>query len=91
MKDTELVYIYITVMKRTQIYFDEEIYNYLKRESEIRKKTISELIREAVKEKMSRRKVKILKALEEVKGIWKDREIDPTQFVEKLREDRVGW
>ncbi len=78
-------------MKRTQIYLDEEIYSYLKRESRIRKKTISELIREAVKEKMSRRKVKILKALEEVKGIWKDREIDPTQFVEKLREDRVGW
>lgn len=78
-------------MKRTQIYLDEEIYSYLKRESRIRKKTISELIREALKEKMARRKVKLLKALEEVKGIWSDRDIDPTSFVENLREDRAGW
>jgi len=56
-------------MRRTQIYLDEEIYAYLKRESILRKKTVSELIREALKEKMTNRQKRILKALNEVKGL----------------------
>lgn len=78
-------------MRRTQIYLDEEIYNYLKRESGLRKKTISELIREALKEKMANRRNKIIKALNEVKGLWKDRELNPPEFVRNIREDRAVW
>ncbi len=50
-------------MRRTQIYLDEEIYAYLKRESKLRKKTISELIREAIKEKIQNSKDKMLSTL----------------------------
>ena len=78
-------------MRRTQIYLDEEIYSYLKRESSLKKKTISELIREALKEKMTNRRNRILKALDEVKGLWKDKEINPSTFVRNIREDRTVW
>ncbi len=78
-------------MRRTQIYLDEEIYAYLKRESILRKKTISELIREALKEKITNRRKRILKALNEVKGLWKDREINPSEFMRTIREDRTVW
>jgi len=78
-------------MRRTQIYLDEEIYAYLKRESSLRKKTISELIREALKEKITNRRKRILKALNEAKGLWKDREINPSEFVRNIREDRTVW
>jgi len=78
-------------MRRTQIYLDEEIYAYLKRESRLRRKTISELIREALKEKITNRRKRILKALNEVKGLWKDREINPSEFMRNIREDRTVW
>lgn len=78
-------------MRRTQIYLDEEIYAYLKRESKLRKKTISELIREAIKEKIQNRKNKMLSALKEVAGIWKDRGINPEEFIKTVREDRHLW
>jgi len=78
-------------MKRTQIYLDETTYRYLKRESLIRKKTMSELIREAIKEKMLNKKRKILSSLEEIIGIWKDKDIEPENFLQKVREDRQIW
>jgi metal-responsive CopG/Arc/MetJ family transcriptional regulator len=78
-------------MRRTQIYLDEEIYAYLKRESRLRKKTISELIREAVKEKIQNRKNKMLSALKEVAGIWKDRDVNPEEFIKTVRKDRRTW
>ena len=81
------MYIYI-IMKRTQIYLDETTYRYLKRESLIRKKTMSELIREAIKEKMLNKKRKILSNLEDIIGIWKDKDIEPESFLQKVREDR---
>jgi len=84
------MYIYI-IMKRTQIYLDETTYRYLKRESLIRKKTMSELIREAIKEKMLNKKRKILSNLEEIIGIWKDKDIEPESFLQKVREDRQIW
>ena len=77
-------------MRQTQIYLNEETYNYLKRESSLSKKTISELIREALKEKMTNRRKRILKALNEVKGLWK-REINLSEFLRNIREDRTVW
>jgi metal-responsive CopG/Arc/MetJ family transcriptional regulator len=77
-------------MRRTQIYLEEEIYSYLKRESKLRGKTISELVREAIREKLNRRKEKLLRSLESAAGIWKDRKIEPSEFLRGIREDR-NW
>ena len=33
----------------------------------------------------------ILKALNKVKGLWKDREINPSEFMRNIREDRTLW
>ena len=57
-------------MKRTQIYFDEHTYEYLKKESEAKHITMSEVIRQSLREKMNRKVQKALKAADRVSGIW---------------------
>ena len=60
-------------MKRTQIYIDEKTYSHLERESKIKGVSVSEIIRESVKNKLSKRAERILKSAEKVYGLWKDR------------------
>lgn len=78
-------------MKRTQIYLDEDIYRYLKKESEIKHLSVSEVIRSSIREKMNRKLQKILTATEKVSGIWKDRDIDVERRIRALRKDRKAW
>jgi len=75
-------------MKRTQIYIDEGTYKHLKKESEITGKTISELIRESIGDKMNQRVDELLRRTESVFGIWKDREFDVEAHIRDLRKDR---
>jgi predicted CopG family antitoxin len=86
------MYIYISIqedlMKRTQIYIDEETYGNLKRESRLRGVSVSELIRESLQQKMSGRVERIIRATEGVSGIWKDRRFDVEEFVRSARRDR---
>jgi len=76
-------------MKRTQIYLDEETFEYLKVESNLRGITISEVIRESIKDKRHQSKEKILSALDEVVGVWKNRRLDTEKYIRGLRRDRI--
>ncbi len=73
-------------MKRTQIYLDEDIYNYLKEESLKTGKTISELIREKIRKEIEQNKNNLLQAIREVAGLWNDRTEDIDNFVRELRK-----
>lgn len=78
-------------MKRTQIYLDEDTYVYLKKESELKRLSISEVIRAGIREKMNRKVQKILKATDKVSGIWADRPLDVERHIRTLRKDRKVW
>lgn len=78
-------------MKRTQIYLDEDTYGYLKKESELKRLSISEVIRAGIRDKMNRRVQKILKATDKVSGIWGDRSLDVERHIRTLRKDRKTW
>ena len=73
-------------MRRTQIYLDEEIYNYLKSESQRTGKTISELIREKIRKEINQNKDNLLKAIHSVSGIWKEKSENPESFIRNLRK-----
>jgi len=75
-------------MKRTQIYLDEEIYNCLKEESKKTGKTISELIREKLKKEIHHNTDKLLKAIDEVAGIWSYQKDDVNEFIRELRRSK---
>ena len=78
-------------MRRTQIYFDDETYQYLKKESQATHTTISEVIRQSIREKMNRRVQKALKAADRIVGIWQDRDIAVEKHIRTLRKDRKSW
>ena len=81
-------------MKRTQLYLDDDIAKVLSTVSRQQGRTISELVRECIREKFGR-KESLDKAVlaKEIAGIWKGRKdlgkTDP--FVRRLRKDsRAG-
>ncbi len=71
-------------MKRTQIYLDEDILQVLKKESHLKKKNISSIIRDTLREKFLKKKH--LNAVEETAGLWKDRDFDVEEYVRNLRK-----
>ncbi len=75
-------------MKRTQIYLDQEIFNSLMVESKKYKKTISELIRDCIKDSRKNKVDNIQNAMENIKGLWQDKDIDVDRYIRDLRTDR---
>ena len=75
-------------MKRTQIYIDEEIYGSLKRESKLKGISISEIIRDSLEKKLRSRVEKIIRATDNVSGLWKNRRFDVEEFIRAARSDR---
>lgn len=75
-------------MRRTQIYLDEVLYDYLKEESKTKKKTISDIIRENIRSTMPTNTENILKNASNAYGIWKDKEADVDAHVRAIRKDR---
>jgi negative regulator of replication initiation len=74
-------------MRRTQIYLDDEIYEILKKESSILGKSASQIIRENLKESILNRQEKIIKAIDDSKGAWKDKtDFEVNGFIRKLRK-----
>ena len=73
-------------MKRTQIYLEEDILQVLKKESVIKKKNISSIIRDTLREKFLNKKY--TNALDEAAGIWKDRDFDTEDYVRNLRKGK---
>ena len=75
-------------MRRTQIYLDETLYDYLRHESETKKKTISDIIRENIRSSMPGNTDRIIQSASKVYGVWKDKEMDVDAYVRTGRRDR---
>jgi hypothetical protein len=79
-------------MRRTQLYLDDHLWNALHACARSRKTTVSELVRQAVRERYLGRRDEQMKAMQEFVGIRKDRSIplDVVDYVRSLRRsDRL--
>lgn len=79
-------------MRRTQLYLDDHLWNALHARARGRKTTISELVREAVRERYLGRQDEQRKAMQEFVGIRKGHSepLDAAQYVRGLRRgDRL--
>lgn len=75
-------------MQRTQIYLSEKEINILSSISISAKKTVSQLIREAIDKYYSDKKHDFVYALHKVSGIWKGRNDLSAGYIRNLRADR---
>ncbi len=75
-------------MKRTQIYIDERTYIRLEENSKAIGTSVSEFIRQSIREKLNKRNSKILKAADVVFGMWKTRKFNVDEYIRKSRQDR---
>jgi hypothetical protein len=77
-------------MKRTQLYLNEDIWKALHIRARQRKTSISELVRQAVREKYGRSGADRGEAMQALVGIWKDRQDlpDSEQYVRRLRKGK---
>lgn len=74
-------------MRRTQLYLDDHLWNALHARARSRKTTVSELVREAVRERYLGKRDEQMKAMQEFVGIRKERS-DPQDAVEYVRSLR---
>jgi hypothetical protein len=77
-------------MKRTQLYMEDDVWKVLQIRAKQSKSTISELVRQAVREKYLDDKSKRREALLSAIGIWKDRTDlpDTETYVRSLRNGK---
>lgn len=78
-------------MKRTQIYIDDNTYKYLRKESEAKHVTVSEVIRQSIRERMNRKVQRVLKAADRAFGLWRKRDFDVEKHIRDMRKDRKTW
>jgi ribbon-helix-helix CopG family protein len=79
-----------TNMKRTQLYLDDDIAKILSTVSRQKGKTVSELVRECVREKFgAKEKINKTELARELGGIWKNRTDlgDTEKYLRKVRTD----
>ena len=77
------MYIYIIrgyIMKRTQIYIDDEMFSFLEKESKLKNKSISELIRESIRGNYIYNSNVMVKRLHDVFGQWSNRLVDVNTY-----------
>lgn len=77
-------------MKRTQLYLHEDIWKTLHIRARQQGSTISELVRQAVREKFCSSPVRRKEAMQALVGIWKDRKDLPEteSYVRRLRKGK---
>ena len=77
-------------MKRTQLYLNEDIWKALHIRSKQQGTSISELVRQAVRDKYGSSPARRKQAMQALVGIWKDRKDlpDPTTYVRRLRKGK---
>lgn len=77
-------------MKRTQLYLDDDLWSVLRAHSRDSNTTVSELVRQAGREKYLSEAAERKAAMQAIVGIWKDRDDsrDSTAYVQGLRKDR---
>lgn len=78
------------IVRRTQLYLDDDLWNALHIRSRQEKTTISELVRQAVRERYLDKADERRAAMLGIVGIWKDRADiqDSTAYIRELRKDR---
>ena len=76
-------------MQRTQLYLSDEIAAKLRRLSRKERKTVSQLVREALEAKyLGEKRLPLKDALNACRGLWADRkDFDAGRFIRSLRED----
>jgi len=76
-------------MRRTQLYLDDDLWNALHARARSQRTTISDLVRQAVRDRYLGDLDERRKAMEALVGIWKDRTDlpDSTEYVRSLRQD----
>jgi hypothetical protein len=77
-------------MKRTQLYLNEDIWKALHIRSRQLGTSVSELVRQAVREKYASSRVARRQAMQALVGIWKDRRDlpDSETYVRRLRKGK---
>ena len=77
------------MMKRTQIYIEDDVWRLLRMKARQDRTTISDLVRAAVREKYLSSTSELREALLAAVGVWKDRsDLPDTQsYVRQLRKD----
>ena len=77
-------------MKRTQLYLDDDIAKILSTVSRQKGQTISELVRECVREKFGRKEnIDKVELARQLGGVWKNRKDlgETKKYVRRLRRD----
>ena len=77
-------------MKRTQIYLDEDIWKVLHIHSRQRHTSISNLVRQAIRDRYGSSPANRSKAMQALVGIWRDRNDlpDTGKYVRQLRKGK---
>ena len=77
-------------MKRTQLYLDEDIWKALHILSRQRRTSISELVRQAIRDRYISSRADRNKAMQALVGIWRDRDEirDTEKYVRRLRKGK---
>ncbi|HEY3825912.1 MAG TPA: CopG family transcriptional regulator [Bryobacteraceae bacterium] len=79
-------------MRRTQLYLDDDLRNTLHSRARSKKTTLSELVREAVRERYFGPRDERMKAMQEFVGVRKglsgSTESDAVRYVQNLRRER---
>lgn len=81
---------YIHRMVRTQLYLDEAIHRRLRTLARRQGRTLSELVRDALRQAYGKPHADEQEAtLRAIEGLWRDRDDigDPTEYVRRLRRD----
>jgi Arc/MetJ family transcription regulator len=80
----------LCIVRRTQLYLDDDLWTVLQVKSRQEKTTVSDLVRRAVRERYLTKSSERYKAMTDFIVIWKDRDDigDSTAYVRELRKDR---
>jgi hypothetical protein len=77
-------------MKRTQLYLDEDIWRALHIQSRQRRTSISNLVRQAIRDRYVSSQADRSKAMQALVGMWRDRDEirDSEKYVRRLRKGK---
>lgn len=77
-------------MKRTQLYLDEDIWKALHIQSRQRRTSISNLVRQAIRDRYVSSLADRTKAMQALVGMWRDRDEihDSEKYVRRLRKGK---
>jgi hypothetical protein len=77
-------------MRRTQLYLDDDLWNALHVRAQSQGTTVSDLVRQAARERYLGSLDERRKAMQAVVGLWKDRLdfSDPERYIRRLRRGR---